>query len=107
MTGRGQIGCRTLDVIDLGVAEQGSVEYGTPPVDHADQEASRISRKALEPRYERVMLRTKHGGVRPLHEPQHFGEVVQVIVDGQLGQFGQADLRGRNRLFYFCSREVL
>ena len=107
VTGRRQIGGRTLDVVDLGVVEQGSVEYRTTPVDHADQQASGISRKALEARDEGVMIRTKHGCVRPLHEPEHFGEVVEIIVDGQLRQFGQADLRGRNRLFYFCSKAAL
>ena len=52
------------------------------------------------------MIWAKHGFVRSLHEPEHFGEMVEIIIDGQLRQFGQADLRGRNRLFYFCSNSM-
>src|SRR3954453_1384366 len=99
VTGRCQIGYCPLDVIDLGVVEQGSIEYGTTPVDHANQQALGVSREALEARYERVMIRTENGFIRPLHKPEHLGEVVEVIVDGKLRQFGQAYLRGGNRLF--------
>jgi hypothetical protein len=98
MTNQHQIRRGLLDIVDLGVVEQGPIEYRTTPVDHADQQASGISRKALEARYERVMIRAKNGFVRSLHEPEHFGEMVEIIIDGQLRQFGQA---GPSRLESF------
>src|SRR4051812_25929580 len=63
VTHRDQIRHCAFEVVDLGVVEQGSIEYGTTPVDHADQQASGISRKALEARYESVMIRAKNGFV--------------------------------------------
>nr|WP_249169902.1 hypothetical protein [Bradyrhizobium liaoningense] len=81
-----QVASRGIEVGYLWVLEERAIEDRPSPVDHPDEEALRILRKAAKARGERAMLVGEDLAICLLHEMEHFDEVVEIIVDRQRGR---------------------